>query len=62
MDGPKIIVLNEVKQGKPNVTWYRLYVESKKWYKWTYLQNRNSLTPIENKCTVNKRKNEVGKG
>ena len=23
--------------------WYCLYVESKKWYKWTYLQNRNRL-------------------
>ena len=27
----------------------------KKWYKWTYLQNRNSLTDIENKLMVTKR-------
>ena len=26
----------------------------KKWYKWTYLQNRNRLTDIENKLTVTK--------
>ena len=24
----------------------------KKWYKWTYLQNRNRLTDIENKLMV----------
>ena len=32
----------------------------KKWYKWTYLQNRNRLTDIENKVTVTKR--EMGGG
>ena len=26
----------------------------KKWYKWTYLQNRNRFTGIENKPIVNK--------
>ena len=26
----------------------------KEWYKWTYLQNRNRLTDIENKLTVPK--------
>ena len=26
----------------------------KKWYKWTYLQNRNRLTDIENKLMVTK--------
>ena len=26
----------------------------KKWYKWTYLQNRNRLTDIENKLIVTK--------
>ena len=25
------------------------YVESKKWYRWTYIQNGNWLTDIENK-------------
>ena len=28
----------------------------KKWYKWTYLQNRNRHTDIENKFMVTKRK------
>jgi len=26
-----------------------VYMESEEWYKWTYLQNRNKLTNIENK-------------
>ena len=26
----------------------------KKWYKWTYLQNRNRLTDVENKLKVTK--------
>ena len=26
----------------------------KKWYKWTFLQNRNRLTDLENKCMVTK--------
>ena len=30
-----------------------LYAESKKkWYKWTYLQNRNTLTDLENKLIM----------
>ena len=28
------------------------HVESKVWYKWTYLQNRNTLTDTENKLMV----------
>ena len=27
----------------------------KKWYKWTYLQNRNRLTDLENELIVTKR-------
>ena len=27
----------------------------KKWYKWTYIQNRNRLTDIENKLMVTRR-------
>ena len=31
----------------------RLYVESKKkWYKWTYLQDINRITDVENKLMV----------
>ena len=30
-----------------NIVWHPLYEESKKkWYKWTYLQNRNRLTDL----------------
>ena len=35
---------------------YHLYVESKIWHKWTYLQNRNRLIDIENKLTAIKGK------
>ena len=34
----------------------------KKWDKWTYLQNRNRLTDIENKLTVTKGEKEGGWG
>ena len=42
----EMILPSEVNQRKTNI-WYNLYVESKKQYKWTYLQNRNRLTEIE---------------
>ena len=45
---------------KPNVIWYRLYVESK-WCTWTHLPNRNRVTGIENKCLVTRRIG-VGRG
>ena len=35
----EITILTLVSQRWTNV-WYHLYVEPKKWYKWTYLQNR----------------------
>ena len=38
----EIIILTELSQIKTNIIWY-LYVESKLWYKWTYLQNRNRI-------------------
>ena len=40
------IILSEVSQKEKDIT-YHLYVESKKWQKWTYLQNRNRLTDSE---------------
>ena len=46
-----IVILSEVCQ-RQNIIWYHLYVESKNCYKWTYLQDRNRLTDIENKCMV----------
>ena len=53
----EIIILSEVSQTKTNIIWYRLYVESKKnGYKWTYLQNRNRVTDVENKLMVTKDK------
>ena len=44
------------KVNKTNIIWYHLQVESKNIYiyKWTYLQNRNRLTDIENKLMVTK--------
>ena len=33
----EIIILSEVSQTKTNIIWYSLYMESKTWYKWTYL-------------------------
>ena len=52
--GLEIITLNEVGQRKTNIDIYHLFVELKKWYKWTSLQSRNWLTDIENKFTVTK--------
>ena len=39
-----ITSLSEKSQRKTNAIWYHIYVESEIWYKWTCLQNRNSLT------------------
>ena len=55
-----IIILSEANQTKTNIIWHRLYVESEIWYKWTYLENRNRFTDIENKCIVTK--GEKGEG
>ena len=44
-------ILSEVRQR--NIIWHPLYVRSnKKWYKWTYLQNRTRLTDLENRLMV----------
>ena len=39
---------------KTNTIWYQLYMESKIWHKWTYLQNRNRLMDIKNRLVVAK--------
>ena len=39
MDTPRDCHSTEIKR---QISWYHLYVESKKWHKWSYLQNRNS--------------------
>ena len=57
MDGPRDY---HTKWSKPDreqqIRCYCLYVESKKkkWYKWTYIQNRNRPTDIENKLMLTK--------
>ena len=48
----KNIILSEVRQGKTNILWYHLYVESKNKYKRIYIQNRNRFTNTENKLMV----------
>ena len=51
MDGPRIVILSEVREQE--ISWYALYAESKKkWYKWTYLQNRNRPTDLETEFMV----------
>ena len=51
----EIIILSEVsqkEQDKYHKTYDITYVASKTWYKWTYLENRNRLTGIENRTMV----------
>ena len=37
------------RQRRRNIVWHLLYVEcGKKWYRWTFLQNRKRLTNLEN--------------
>ena len=39
----EIVMLSEVRQRRKNIVWHPLYVKSKKkWYKWTYLQNKQT--------------------
>ena len=49
----EIILLNEVNQRQ--ILYNITYIWNlKQWYRWTYLQNRNRLTDIENKLMVTK--------
>ena len=57
MDGPR----DDTKSERERQMSYHLYVESKTWYKWTYLQNRNRLTDIE-KRLVGAKAGQVGEG
>ena len=51
----EIIILSEVSHmRKSNITCYHLYVNIKQRYKWSYLQNRNRFTNIENKRMVSR--------
>ena len=48
----EIVILSEVSQRKTNL-WHHLYVEFVfKGYKWTYIQNRNRVTDVENNLMV----------
>ena len=53
MDRPRDYHIKWSKSHKDNIC-YHLHVQSKIWYKWTYLQKKNRLTDIENKFTVTK--------
>ena len=55
---PEILILSEARKRNINITWYHLYVESKIWHKWTYLQNRNRLTDMESRPVVSKGEGE----
>ena len=56
----EIIIINEVSQRHYDIQvtylniYFHFYVESKIWFEWTYLQNRNRLTDIENKVMITK--------
>ena len=55
MDGPRDYHTQWNKSERERQTpWYLLLVESKIWYKWIYLWNRNRLTDIENRLVVAK--------
>ena len=45
--------VSEVSQmEKGSIIWHHLYTESKKWYRWTYLQNSKTFTDLEDKLMV----------
>ena len=48
----EIIIPSEI--GQTEKDWCHLYMESKKWYKWTYLQKRDRLTDIKFKFKITK--------
>ena len=49
----EIVILSEVSQRRRNMVWQPFDVKSKKkWYKWTYLQNRKRLRDLEKEFTV----------
>ena len=57
---PEVIKLSEVSHTEKKQTWYRLHMESKIWYKSTYLQNKNKLTDMENRLVVVKGAGWIG--
>ena len=60
-DPESVILTERVRGRRRNIIWHPLYVESKKkWYKWTYLQNRKRLTDLENELMIAKGKGWLG--
>ena len=41
-------------KSEKNTIWYHLYIESKIWHKWTYVQNRKKLTDMHNRLMTAK--------
>ena len=57
----EIIILREISQRESQIPYDITYMWTKKrWYKWTYLPNRNRLTDIEDKLMVAKRERWEG--
>ena len=57
----EIIILNEVRERQ--ISYVITYMwNTKKWYKWTYLQNRKRLADTENKLTATTGEKGVGEG
>ena len=50
----EIVILSEVRQGEKETYHMILLICGiwKNWYKWTYLQNRNRVTDVENKIMI----------
>ena len=46
------VILSEVSQRRRSIIWHHLYVESKVWHEWTYLQNRTRVINGGNKLTI----------
>ena len=55
MDGPRDYHTKRSKSDRERQIYDITYMWNlKKWYKWTYLQNRNRLTDLENQILVTK--------
>ena len=58
----EIIMLSEVNETQKENTIYHLYVESKLWHEWTYLQNRKRLTIFEKEIHYDYPRGNIGEG
>ena len=53
MDLESVILREASQTRRRNIVWHHLFVESKKkWYKWTYLLNRNRRKDFQSNVTV----------